>query len=344
MAIDHPWVGSRHLEFHVGKAIDPLRPEGAVLGAGPPALVSRPRKAGAGPPCAGRLLLALAAGAVSLAAGAAPAGATSPAPLQVFVSILPQKDFVERVAGRRAEVSVLVGPGQSPATYEPTPRQMARLASARIYFRIGVPFETAWLERIRAANPGLAIVDTAAGIPRRPVEVAPGGPPVAGGLEDPHVWTDPARVKVMARAIRDALTRLDPMSAEEYARNEAGFEADLDALDAEIRSLLSAAAGRTFLVFHPSWGYFADAYGLRQIPVESEGKEPGPRSLASVIERARALGIRVVFVQEQFSRRTAEVIARQIGGRVVAVDPLAEDFQANLRRVATALAAAQEAP
>jgi zinc transport system substrate-binding protein len=292
-----------------------------------------------------RGLLPLLAGALAGAAWADPAAAAQPPRLTVFVSILPQKDFVERVGGGRAQVSVLVGPGQSPATYEPTPGQIARLASARAYFAIGVPFEAAWLVRIRAANPGLAVADTAAGIPRRAVDRATDqGASAKGGLEDPHVWTNPANVKVMARAIREAMARLDPEHAKEFARNEAAFAAELDALDAEIRGLLSRARGRPFLVFHPSWGYFADAYGLRQIPIESEGKEPGPRTLAVVIERARRLGVQVNFVQEQFSRKTAEVIARQIGARVVAVDPLAENYVPNLRRVAASIAGALEAP
>jgi zinc transport system substrate-binding protein len=292
-----------------------------------------------------RALLPLLAGALPGPAWAAPAAAAQSGSLRAFVSILPQKDFVERVAGARVEVSVLVGPGQSPATYEPTPGQIARLASARVYFRIGVPFEAAWLGRIRAAGPALEIVDTAAEIRRRAVDqVTAGGAPAEGGPEDPHVWTDPALVKTMARAIRDALARLDPTHADEYARNEVAFEADLDALDAEIRRRLSAARGRAFLAFHPSWGYFADAYGLRQIPIESGGKEPGPRTLAAVVERAKALGVRVVFVQEQFSRRTAEAIAQEIGARVVVVDPLAGDYLSNLRSVAESFASALGAP
>jgi zinc transport system substrate-binding protein len=290
-----------------------------------------------------RALLPLLAGALAGPARAVPAA--PPDALRAFVSILPQRVLVERVAGQRAVVTVLVGPGQSPATYEPTPRQIARLAEARVYFRIGVPFEAAWLDRIRAASPGLQIVDTAESIPRRDVDPTVAGAASAkGGLRDPHVWTDPRLAKVMAGSIRDALSRLDPAHAEEYARNASAFSADLDALDARIRRLLAPARGGAFLVFHPSWGYFADAYGLRQIPVESEGKEPGPRTLAAVVERARALGIRVVFVQEQFSRRTAEAIAKEIGGRVVAVDPLAEDYLANLWKVAEAFAAALEEP
>jgi zinc transport system substrate-binding protein len=289
-----------------------------------------------------RALLPLLAGALM---PADPPAAAEPGAMRVFVSILPQKDFVERVAGARAEVSVLVGPGQSPATYEPTPRQIARLAGARIYFRIGVPFEAAWLTRIRAASPALAIVDTAERIRKRPVDrPTAGARPAEEGNEDPHVWTDPALVKVMAGSIRGTLERLDPAHAPEYARNEAAFVSDLDALDVEVRHRLASARGKAFLAFHPSWGYFADAYGLRQIPVESGGKEPGPRTLVAAVEQAKALGIRVVLVQEQFSRRTAEAIAREIGGRVVAVDPLAEDYVQNLRKVAETIAAALQPP
>lgn len=265
-------------------------------------------------------------------------------PITAFVSILPQKYFVERIAGERADVNVMVGPGDSPATYEPRPRQIAALSRAHVYFQIGVPFENAWMGRLRAANPDMIVIDTTDGIRRRGMARADAGVPGPGGLGDPHVWTNPALVKVMAGRIRDAFVDLDPAHAEDYARNHNEFVADLNALDAEIRAMLSRHAGRAILVFHASWGYFADAYGLRQIAIEMEGKEPGPRTLARVIDDAKALGIKVVFVQPQFSRASAEMIAREIGARVVAVDPLAEDYIDNLRSVATAIADAMGPP
>ena len=148
----------------------------------------------------------------------------------------------------------------------------------------------------------------------------------------------------MAVRIHDTFRRLDPAHAEEYERNYREFANDLDKLNEEIRAQLSPFAGRAFLVFHASWGYFADAYGLRQIPIEAEGKEPGPRTLASIIDVAKTLGIKVVFVQAQFSRANAEMIAREIGGRVVAVDPLAEDYIENMRRVATSFTGGMSSP
>jgi zinc transport system substrate-binding protein len=148
----------------------------------------------------------------------------------------------------------------------------------------------------------------------------------------------------MAARIRDAFVQLDPAHADAYEGNYSRFANDLDALDAQIRVRLSPYAGHAFLVFHAAWGYFADAYGLRQIPIEAEGKEPGPRTLARVISEARTLGIKVVFVQPQFSRSSADMIAQQINGHVVTVDPLAENYMENMRHVAASFAAAMGAP
>ncbi len=266
-------------------------------------------------------------------------GTAHAGPLTVFVSILPQKYFVERIAGHSAHVVVMVGPGDSPASYEPSPRQVAALSGARVYFEIGVPFEHVWMTRIRAANPDMLIVDTVAGIERRRID-GPADTTSRTVLNDPHLWTNPALVKAMAVRIRDTFSRIDRTHAEQYERNYRKFANDLDNLDAEIRARLAPFAGQTILVFHASWGYFADAYGLRQIAIEAAGKEPGPKTLANDIDEAKALGITVVFVQPQFSRANAQMIARELGGRVVVVDPLAENYIDNLRRVATSFAQA----
>lgn len=272
---------------------------------------------------------------------AAPAtGFSAEAPIGVFVSILPQKYFVQRVGGDRVSVSVMVGPGRSPATYEPTPRQLSRLAAARLYFRIGVAFETVWMERIGAANPDMKIIDTRRGIRLRDVDTAaPENADAAdGGIKDPHVWTDPMLVKIMAAHIRDALIEADPGHRQDYANNYIGFAADLDRLDRQLRELFLGVSSRSFMVFHPSWGYFADAYGLKQIPIESAGKEPGPRTLSALIDRGRKAHVKVIFVQRQFSQRTADTVAQALGARVVMVDPLAEDYMDNLRHVARSFA------
>lgn len=295
-----------------------------------------------------RACLSLLAASVLLAVTCARAQVAAE-PLPVFVSLLPQKQIAERIGGDAVKVDVLVLPGQSPATYDPTPQQMVALAKAAVYFRIGVPFENTWVPRIQQAHPKLKIVDTRQGITPQPMgghdhDHNHGAKPRAGAVSkapvnlDPHIWTSPPLVKQQAATVRDALIALRPA---ERARFEAGYEryaAELDALDADLRRVLSGKAKRRFMVFHPSWGYLAAEYGLQQIAIEIEGKEPSPRALARIIERAKSDGIRVVFVQPQFSRNAAQQIARAIGGEVVAIDPLAEDFVGNTREVARALA------
>jgi zinc transport system substrate-binding protein len=275
----------------------------------------------------------------------------APLPLRVFVSVLPQKTFVERVGGPRVEVQVMVQPGASPHTYDPTPRQVAALAEADLYLAIGVSFEDAWMGRIRATNPVMRILDSSQGIDLRAMgahdhdEEAGQGHDEAKhagdhGSRDPHIWTSPPLVKQMAAGIRDALTELDPAGGPTYAANYAAFAAELDSLDQEIRARLAGLANRRFMVFHPAWGYFADAYGLTQVPIEREGKEPGPKALAVLIEQARREQVRAIFVQPQFSRKAAAQIAVAIGGRVEVLDPLALNYVANLRQVAAVLAEA----
>ncbi|MGB5733205.1 MAG: zinc ABC transporter substrate-binding protein, partial [Thiohalocapsa sp.] len=241
----------------------------------------------------------------------------------------------------------MVLPGQSPATYDPSPKQIAALADADLYVRVGVPFEDAWMPRIRAANPGMPVLDLRDGLPLRPQaqhdHVADGHAmhDEAEGM-DPHVWTSPRLAQRMAVAIRDALTALDPDGAAGYAANQAAFDARLAGLDAELSATLDQLESRNFLVYHPAWGYFADAYGLTQIPIEREGKQPSARRLTALIEQARAADTRVIFVQPQFDRRAAARVAQEIGGRVEAVDPLAADYFDNLRQIAELIAAAQD--
>jgi zinc transport system substrate-binding protein len=266
----------------------------------------------------------------------APVAGDETRPLAVVASIQPLQWLVERVGGEAVEARALVGPGQSPATYEPTPKQMASLARARLYVRVGVPFERAWLDRMLAASPQMSVLDLRDGLKLRPM--APSHHHHGDGSEtealDPHVWTSPRNLIHMAGVLRDRLARLDPTREATYGQNYRRLVGDLEALDHEIRSLLEGKGVRRFLVYHPSWGYFADTYGLEQIPIEREGKPPGPRSLAALIERARAEGLETVLVQRQFDRRTAQTLAQAIGGRVCAVDPLAYDLPTSLREVA----------
>ena len=259
--------------------------------------------------------------------------------ITVFVSVLPQAYFVERVAGERVAIEVLVGPGQSPTTYEPSARQMKALAKARAFFRVGVPFEDSLMPKIAGAFEDLEIVDTRQGITLRQMEGHACTHESHDGHthehehaagDDPHIWLSPKLAKVQAQTICDALCRLDPAYAETYRQNLATFHADLDALDARIAAALAPVKGRELFVFHPAYGYFADAYGLKQVAVEIEGKEPDAKGLVELIQRAKAAGAKVIFVQPQFSVSTAKTIAQQIGGVVTPLDPLARDYIKNL--------------
>ncbi|MFM1891671.1 MAG: hypothetical protein RLZ44_748 [Pseudomonadota bacterium] len=258
------------------------------------------------------------------------------APLRVFVSVLPLQTLVARVGGEAVQVEVLVGPGHSPATYEPSPQQMAALAEATLFLRIGVPFEQAWMARIAAANPQLRVVDGRDGMLLRQVADHHGH---AHEALDPHVWTDPQRVRILVARLGDLLSELLPLQAARFRANAARLDAELVALDGELEQILACVQDRRFLVFHPAWGYLAERYGLEQVVIEVEGKEPGAKALAELIERARAQGLRRVLVQPQFSSRGATVVAAALQGQVVVADPLAPDLLANLRRVAQTIAA-----
>lgn len=266
--------------------------------------------------------------------------AAAPSPLTIFVSVLPQKFFAERIAGDNGRVLVMVGPGKSPATYEPTSKQMALLGEARLYFSVGVPFEQVWLPKIGAANRAMEIVATGHDPPQG--EEAAGGQNGGRGhgAEDPHVWTSPLAAVEMARSMARALMEADGENAGAYEQRLEGLVADLENLDREIARITAPLPRRTFFVFHPSWGAFADAYGLEQVAIEQGGGEPGARYLARLIERARREKITVIFAQPQFDRRNAETVSRAIGGRVVIVDPLAEDYMTNIKAAAEAFAEA----
>lgn len=269
------------------------------------------------------------------------------APLQVVVSILPEQFLVERIGGARVEVLTLVQPGDNPATYSPGPATLAALDSAQAWFTLGVHFEQVWRERITRDRPGLEVVDLAAGLPRREVEQ---NRATLGhdhdhdhdhaGMPDPHTWTDPRLAVRMAATIADTLARVDPAGAEEYRARSAVLQQELLALHEEIAARLAPVRGQAFIVFHPSWGYFADAYGLQQLPIEIGGREPGPRGLAELIELGRETRARAVFVQRQFSQRSARAVADALGAQVVEADPLALDYIDNLREVSIRVAEA----
>ena len=268
--------------------------------------------------------------------------------LTITVSIPPQKYFVERIGGDFVRVNVMSPPGADPHSYEPKPEQMRALSNSAAYYTIGVEFEQTWMERIQSANPQMLIVDSTTGIERLPVPThlnennsdhTPHPAEETQGL-DPHVWTSPRLAKIIAQNIYQSLADLDAAHQPEFQKNLQALNLDIDLLDASIRHTLQGEQNAAFLVFHPSWGYFAQEYGLQQIAVEIGGQEPSPQELAQVIDTAKKQNIHIIFAQPEFSDKTAQTIAHEIQGKVLMISPLAEDWMTNLQAVADAFAEA----
>jgi len=268
-------------------------------------------------------------------------------PLPVMVSVAPQKYVLEKLAGPLVEVSVMVSPGADAHTFEPRPSQMAQAAKARLYFAQGVEFEHAWLPKLVKTNPGMTVVNTLDGIELMPMvehDDDHGHDKHAKDkheeLEmDPHTWTAPSLMKRQAETMAHALGKADPENAQLYNSNLKAFSDELGALDVQIRALLKGVpAGSEFIVFHPAWAYFAREYGLKEVAIESGGKEPSPRKLKELIKHAKDTKAKAIFVQPQFSRKTAQTLADAIGAKLVPADDLAPDWNANMLAVAKALA------
>lgn len=260
-------------------------------------------------------------------------------PINIFVSILPQKYLVERVGGDRVAVEVMVRPGLSPETYEPTPKQMASLSNSQLYFRIGIPFESVWIERIERLNSNLKIIDCCHNLLTEKLSNPDQhDSQITRHDLDAHVWTSPVNAQYLAELVKAALVELDPLFSDNYERNYAVLIDELDELDSTIRNQLAKIKNRYLLVSHPAWGYFANAYDLKQIPIEQDGSEIRAKELTRLIEFARAENIRTVYAQKQFNNASAEILAREINADVVELDPLAENYIENLRQVTHAIA------
>ena len=246
--------------------------------------------------------------------------------IKVFVSILPQKYFVEKIAGNRLIVEVLVSPGKSPATYEPTPQQVTDLGNAKALFTIGVPFENAFLPEIHGTLKSLKIVDTSGSIKKRMLEPE---------TLDPHIWLSPSLVKIQAKNIYNALIEINPSGKSDYKKGYESLIKELDELTALLQKTLKPYAGSTLFVFHPAFGYFADEFGLNQVAIETGGKEPTPQKLTEIIEYAQKKGVKIIFVQPEFSQESAKKIAQAIGGTVIMLNPLNPDYINNLKSIST---------
>jgi len=274
--------------------------------------------------------------------------------MEVTVSIVPQKYFVEKIAKDKVNVNLMVKPGFSPATYEPKVSQMKKLTKSDIYFSIGVPFEKVWLKKFENANENMEIIDTTKGIKKLAMAKHTHGEEEHGHEEhghddnkkdkhehtglDPHVWLDPVLVKTQAKNILDAFIKHDSKNSEFYTNNYNTFVKELDELNHEIHEILEPYEHKEFMVFHPSWGYFAKRYHLEQLSIEVEGKEPKPNELVEIINDAKKHDIRIVFVAPQFSQNSAKTISKSLNCTVVVINPLSENWDKELLKTAKEIA------
>jgi zinc transport system substrate-binding protein len=291
------------------------------------------------------LVLCLAAGSALLSGCMAEKPRASGKPV-VAVSILPQTYFVSRIAGQRVDVLCLVGQGQNYHNYEPSPRQMAELSRASLWLAVGVDFEKGLKPKVVSLYPKLKVADTNSGVRYRTLEAHSHGRGEAADSDsdsgpDQHIWLGREAVKVQAANIRDALSVFDPAGAGDYAKNCVAFIADVDKAFDGLGAELKPLSGTTVFVFHPSFGYFMDEFGIKQEAVETGGKEPTQKDLTALVAEAKADGAKTVFVQKQFPARAAKTVADSIGGRVTEIDPLAPDWLDNLKRMADALRGAE---
>lgn len=261
---------------------------------------------------------------------------------QLTVSILPQKYAASFIAGDKYDVQVMLPTGSNHETYEPTPRDMQKIASSKFYFSLGaLDFELTWMDRFIASNPEMKVVNTSEGIEmlsghlHESEETEPGK--ITHGI-DPHTWLSPACMKIEAGNICKALSDNDTANELFFRENLEKFNNLADSVDSKIRQILESCSGKSILIFHPALGYFARDYKLLQISIEQDGKEPSPAYLSELISVAREKGIKAVFISKEFDTRNAEAIAREIQGKVVVFDPMAENWPENMILLAKLIA------
>lgn len=252
----------------------------------------------------------------------------------VAVTILPQKAFVEAVCGDLVDVATIVPPGYSPGNYEPTPLEMSKFSEASVYFTIGVPAEsTNILPKIK----NMKIVDLAANI----TQVYPDRE-FSFGKRDPHIWLSPKRAKIMIKTITETMISIDTKNAQTYQENSKVFLEELDRVDLKIKETFSKSKNKEFIVFHPTYGYFADDFGLKMHALEQDGKECSPQHLQKVIDIAKDKGIKIIFSQLEIDSKQPDAFAEEIGGEKIILEPLSEDYISNLEYMCKAISEAMK--
>jgi zinc transport system substrate-binding protein len=254
--------------------------------------------------------------------------------IRVIVTIPPQSEMVEAVGGDLVKVTVMVPPGESPHTYAPVPSQMKDVARAKAYFKVGsgVEFELNHMDEVKGQNQEMKVFDCSVGITFIDLEEHDHDHGEEGS--DPHIWLSPLNAKVIVENIYKGLVKVDKENEATYKKNRDAYLAKLDALHTELDDMFRAREGEMFLIYHPSWGYFAHEYRLDQVAIEEGGKEPGPSGIAAIVEQAKENNITVVFVDPSFDQTRARTIADEIGGKVSTLDQLAEGYIDNMHDAA----------
>ncbi len=265
------------------------------------------------------------------------------AKLNVVVSVLPQKTFVEIIGAEKIDVNLMVKPGNSPHSYEPKPSQMKYISNANIYFTIGVEFEKAWLPRFANQNQNMKIVNLSDGILKTTMVKHEHSHEHEHNNEtqskDPHIWTSPQNVKIIALNIYKTLVKEDSKNQNYYKSNYDKFINIINNTDKKIKNILKDVPKNSkFMVFHPAWGYFAQQYNLIQLPIEVEGKEPKPKAITKLIKEAKQQKVKAVFTAPEFSQEIAHQIANELGVLVIQVSPLNPKWSQNLQNLAKAIA------
>lgn len=259
--------------------------------------------------------------------------------LNVTVTILPQKYFVEKIGGSSVKVNVMVDKGSDPHTYEPKPSKMVALSNSDIYFTISLPLEKVWIEKISGSNKKLKIIPMDKGLEKLGNEHHH-NIKHDNLQEDPHTWLAPSRVRIMAENIRDAFIKEDSANRKIYQSNFLNFIKKINEVDSKIADVFLQCKKEklVFMVYHPSFQYFAKSFGLNQIAIEAEGKEPTPKELQLLINTAKKENIKTIFIEPQSSKKSAQFIAKAIGAKLLEVDPLSINWGDNLIKFAESIA------
>jgi len=279
---------------------------------------------------------------------------TFAAKLTVAVSLQPYSSVVHEIGGDQVEVVTMLPPGADPHTYEPKPASLKEFSKATVYFSDGSGMDAAWLPRFKGVNKDVKVISLAEGIQwmeedehhhheheaaagHKSVETAADHKTAAGHDDDdemdPHLWTSPVQMVLIAKNVLSALVQLDAANADKYRARAVTLMERLKKLNTDLVQAISAmpADRRTFIVFHPAYGYFARDYGMKQLTVEVNGKEPKPKDLMNLVKTGKANNVHIVFVQPQFGRRAAATIAKELDAKIVVTDPLAYDYEGNIR-------------